>query len=117
MDVTHSSGTLAGGDKGVDVLNVDNVTLGIFRFSTPADTAESFITERRNVLFPFFEVGFILPFFLLWNGVAVIFDFNIINVNHAARSPNITFLGLHRAGFHLVVDVPHAQPHTPQLDD
>ena len=30
MNVSHSSGALAGRDKGVDILNVNNVTLSIF---------------------------------------------------------------------------------------
>lgn len=54
MDVTHSSGALAGGDKGVDVLSVNNITLGVFRLGTPADSAKSLITERGNVLLPLF---------------------------------------------------------------
>jgi len=82
VDVTHSSGALAGGDKGVDVLSVNNITLGVFRLGTPTDSAKSLITERGNVLLPLFQICIILLFLVFWD-LSYILDFNIINVNHA----------------------------------
>ena len=89
VDVTHSSGALTGGDKGVDVLSVNNITLGVFWLSTPADSAKSLITERRNVLLPLFKISIIVLFLVFWD-LAYILDFNIINVNRATRPSNIT---------------------------
>ncbi len=88
VDVTHSSGALAGGDKGVDVVSVNNITLGVFWLGTPTDSAKSLITERGNVLLPFFKISIIVLFSLFWD-LAYILDFNIINVNQATWPSNI----------------------------
>jgi len=88
VDFTHSSGTFAGGDKGVHDLSINNVTLGVFYFSAPADSAKRFIAKRGYVLLPLLLISINVLFFL-FRDLANIFNLNVIKLNQATRPSNL----------------------------